>query len=71
MAESFRDFEHRGWEDPRVCAQYDGYFARLTTQCVAALLDAVRLGPSDSVLDVATGPGSVAGAAASRWKRDP
>jgi hypothetical protein len=34
MAESFRDFEHRGWEDPRVCAQYDGYFARLTTQAL-------------------------------------
>src|SRR5262245_4836740 len=66
MAESFRDFEHRGWEDPAVCAQYDGYFARLTTQSVVALLDAARVGGSDSILDVATGPGYVAGAAASR-----
>jgi ubiquinone/menaquinone biosynthesis C-methylase UbiE len=66
MAESFGDFEHRGWEDPAVCAQYDGYFARLTTQSIAALLDAVRVGGSDSVLDVATGPGYVAGTVAPR-----
>jgi hypothetical protein len=31
MADSFLEFEHRGWEDPAVCAQYDDYFARLTT----------------------------------------
>jgi ubiquinone/menaquinone biosynthesis C-methylase UbiE len=66
MAESFRDFEHRGWEDPELCAQYDDYFARLTTQSIAPLLDAARVGASDSVLDVATGPGYVAGAATSR-----
>jgi ubiquinone/menaquinone biosynthesis C-methylase UbiE len=69
MAESFRDFEHRGWEDPAVCAQYDDYFSRLTTQSIGALLDAVRIGHSDNVLDVATGPGYVAGAAASRAAR--
>lgn len=69
MAESFRDFEHRGWDDPEVCSQYDDYFARLTTQSIAALLEAVRIGGSDSVLDVATGPGYVAGAAASRAAR--
>jgi ubiquinone/menaquinone biosynthesis C-methylase UbiE len=66
MAESFRDFEHRGWEDPALCVRYDDYFARLTTQSIAPLLDAVRIGASDNVLDVATGPGYVAGAAASR-----
>jgi len=66
MAESFRDFEHRGWEDPAVCAQYDNCFARLTTQSISALLNTARVGGTDSVLDVATGPGYVAGAAASR-----
>jgi hypothetical protein len=25
MADSFLEFEHRGWEDPAVCAQYDDY----------------------------------------------
>ena len=69
MAESFRDFEHRGWEDAAVCAQYDDYFARLTTQSISALLDAVQIRSSDSVLDVATGPGYVAGAAAPRAAR--
>jgi ubiquinone/menaquinone biosynthesis C-methylase UbiE len=69
MAETFRDFEHRGWEDAAVCAQYDDYFERLTTQSIGALLDAVRVGSSDTVLDVATGPGYVAGVAASRAAR--
>ena len=69
MAESFRDFEHRGWEDPAVCAGYDDHFSKLTTQSVGALLDAARVGSSDSVLDVATGPGHVAGAAAARAAR--
>jgi hypothetical protein len=57
MAESFRDFEHRGWEDPALCVRYDDYFARLTPQSIAPLLDAVRIGASDNVLDVATGQG--------------
>jgi ubiquinone/menaquinone biosynthesis C-methylase UbiE len=69
MAESFRDFEHRGWANPEVCARYDDYFSRLTTQSIGALLDAVRIGSSDSVLDVATGPGYAAGAAATRSAR--
>jgi ubiquinone/menaquinone biosynthesis C-methylase UbiE len=67
MAESFRDFEYRGWES--AASQYHDHFSRLTTQSIAALLDAVRLGHSDSVLDVATGAGYVAGAAASRAAR--
>jgi len=69
MAETFRDFEHRGWEDAAVCAQYDDYFEPLTTQSIGALLDAAQVSSSDSVLDVATGPGYVAGAAASRAAR--
>jgi len=32
VAESFRDFELRGWEDPTICVRYDDYFARLTTR---------------------------------------
>ena len=69
MAESFGDFERRGWEDSAVCAQYDDYFSRITTRSIGALLDAVHLGDGDHVLDVATGPGYVAGAAAPRVAR--
>ena len=38
-------------------------------EAYGALLDAARVGSSDSVLDVATGPGHVAGAAAARAAR--
>lgn len=69
MIESFREFERRGWENPAACAQYDDYFARLTTQSIGALLDAARVTSADSMLDVATGPGYVAGAAALRAAR--
>ena len=66
MAESFRDFEHKGWEDAALCTQYDDHFSKLTTQSVGPLLDAVRVGKADILLDVATGPGYVAAAAQPR-----
>jgi ubiquinone/menaquinone biosynthesis C-methylase UbiE len=69
MAESFHDFERRGWGNREVCAHSDDYFSRLTTQSIGALLDAVRICSADCLLDVATGPGYVAGAAASRGAR--
>jgi ubiquinone/menaquinone biosynthesis C-methylase UbiE len=61
---AFHAFERAGWESiPR--AYQDG-FGALTTQAVGPLLDAARVGPGVRVLDVATGPGYVAAAAARR-----
>lgn len=61
---AFRDLEHRGWNS--AADEYDGAFARLTTQSVPSLLDAVGAGPRVRLLDVACGPGYVAGEAAKR-----
>lgn len=61
---SFRDFEHAGWES--IPTHYDDAFRELTSQSVHPLLDAANVGSGTRVLDVATGPGYVAGAAASR-----
>jgi ubiquinone/menaquinone biosynthesis C-methylase UbiE len=61
---AFHAFERAGWESiPR--AYQDG-FGTLTTQAVGPLLDAARVGAGVRVLDVATGPGYVASAAAAR-----
>jgi ubiquinone/menaquinone biosynthesis C-methylase UbiE len=62
--QSFRDFEHAGWEDPAVCATYDAQLSRITRQSIQALLDAAGVHRGTRVLDVATGAGYVAGAAA-------
>jgi ubiquinone/menaquinone biosynthesis C-methylase UbiE len=66
LTPSFRDFEHAGWEDQAVCANYDEQLSRITRQSIAALLDAAGVHRGTRVLDVATGPGYVAGAAAAR-----
>ena len=64
---AFHAFERAGWESiPRA---YQDAFGTLTTQAIGPLLDAVRVGPGVRVLDVATGPGYVAGAAALRGAR--
>ncbi len=63
-AESFYDFEHAGWEaipDP-----YHQAFGQLTSQAITPLLDAVDLKKGDKFLDIASGPGYVAAAAAKR-----
>ena len=64
MSNAFRDFEHSGWE--RVVAEYDAAFGRLTTQAIEPLLDAAEARPGVRLLDVASGPGYVAAAAAER-----
>jgi SAM-dependent methyltransferase len=64
MSNAFRDFEHAGWET--VVAEYDDAFGGLTTQAVKPLLDSAGAGPGVRLLDVATGPGYVAKAAAER-----
>ena len=60
----FHAFERAGWES--IPQAYQDAFGALTTQAIGPLLDAARVGPGVQVLDVATGPGYVAGAAVGR-----
>lgn len=64
---AFRDLEKSGWEN--AAAEYDDAFARLTTQSIAPLLDALQVRQGTRLLDVACGPGYVAAAAAQRGAR--
>jgi len=66
---SFREFEHAGWEDAGVVARYHNDLSPVTNQSIEALLDAAAVGSGTRVLDVATGAGYVAGAAAGRGAR--
>jgi SAM-dependent methyltransferase len=61
---AFRRLEHEGWE--KLPEDYHRAFARLTTQVIPALLDAAGVRRGTALLDVATGPGYVAAAAAQR-----
>jgi SAM-dependent methyltransferase len=63
---TFRDFEKGRWEDADVCGTYGDRFAHVVAQSIGPMLDAVGVGPADELLDVATGLGVVAGAAAER-----
>ena len=60
----FSTFEHQGWE--RVAQPYHTYFGDLTTQSNHAMLDALGVGRGTRFLDVASGPGYLAAAAARR-----
>jgi SAM-dependent methyltransferase len=64
---AFRDFEHAGWGIN--VSEYEDAFARLTRQAIGPLLDAVELRQGMRLLDIATGPGYVAAAAAARGAR--
>jgi SAM-dependent methyltransferase len=64
---AFRDFELAGWKSN--VSEYDAAFARVTRQAIEPLLDAVMLRHRSRLLDVATGPGYVAAAAAARGAR--
>ena len=61
---AFHAFERAGWES--IPQAYQDAFGTLTTQAIGPLLDAARVGPGVHLLDVATGPGYVAAAAAGR-----
>jgi ubiquinone/menaquinone biosynthesis C-methylase UbiE len=65
-ARSFHEFEQAGWEDSGVVAKYDEQLSRVTTQSVESLLDAVGVHDGSRVLDVASGAGYIAAAAARR-----
>ncbi|MCC6223005.1 MAG: methyltransferase domain-containing protein [Thermoleophilia bacterium] len=62
--DAFVAFETEGWNS--VARGYTGFFGRFTSRCAGPLLDAAAVGPGTHVLDVATGPGYVAAAAAER-----
>jgi SAM-dependent methyltransferase len=59
---SFHDFEQAGWE--RAAEHYGDAFGSLTAQTIKPLLEAAGVTSGTRVLDVATGPGGVAAAAA-------
>jgi len=61
---TFREFEQDSWEDVEVCAAYGDRFGGVVAQAIGPVLDAVNVGPHDDVLDVATGSGAFAAAAA-------
>jgi SAM-dependent methyltransferase len=65
--QSFFDFEHAGWE--AIPDQYHHAFGNLTTQAITSLLDAVNVKRGENFLDIASGPGYVAAAAAKRGAR--
>ncbi len=67
MAESFREFERRGWE--QAAGAYARSFADVTSGTIPRLLEATMTGPATRLLDVATGSGIVAGAACGRGAR--
>src|SRR3954468_12988985 len=62
--QAFHDFEHAGWQ--KAADYYSDTFGQLTERVTDPLLDAVVAGPGVRLLDVASGPGYVAGAAAAR-----
>jgi SAM-dependent methyltransferase len=62
--DAFHAFERAGWE--RAAEHYADVFGDVTTKMAAPLLDAVNAGAGTRLLDVATGPGFVAAAAAAR-----
>jgi ubiquinone/menaquinone biosynthesis C-methylase UbiE len=62
--QAFREFEHSGWQGiPR---QYHEAFGELTTQSIEPLLNAAIVEKGTKVIDIASGPGYVAAAAARR-----
>ncbi len=63
-AQAFHDFEHAGWQNG--ARAYHASWTRLTSQAVEPLLDAAHVARGLRVLDVATGPGQLAAAAAER-----
>jgi ubiquinone/menaquinone biosynthesis C-methylase UbiE len=64
--QSFQEFERAGWEDSGVVTKYHEHLSDVTTQSVEPLLDASGIRSGSRVLDVATGAGYIAGAAAQR-----
>jgi ubiquinone/menaquinone biosynthesis C-methylase UbiE len=64
--DSFGDFELAGWEDEATAFESDRHLSLVTIQSVEALLDDAGVKRGHKVLDVASGAGYVAAAAAQR-----
>jgi SAM-dependent methyltransferase len=64
---TFKEQELAGWDAK--AGAYDDYAGRITVQIVEALLNAASVGPDVRLLDIACGPGYLAGAAAARGAR--
>ena len=62
--DAFKAFEAEGWSAQ--AGSYDRLMGRVTDRVAQALLDQAGVGSGDKVLDVATGTGAVAAAAAAR-----
>jgi ubiquinone/menaquinone biosynthesis C-methylase UbiE len=62
--QAVRAFEHAGWQ--QAAPAYVASFGQATIGFIDALLDAARVRPGTTVLDLACGPGLVAGAARMR-----
>jgi ubiquinone/menaquinone biosynthesis C-methylase UbiE len=62
--DDFTAFEHEGWE--KRAKSYKSTYGKVTQQSNGALLDALEVRAGTRILDVATGPGYVAGEAARR-----
>ncbi len=60
----FHEFEHAGWE--AIPESYHGAFTGLTSQAIEPLLNAAGAKRRVKVIDIASGPGYVAAAAAKR-----
>lgn len=65
--EAFKQFEHDGWA--RSVAAYDEHFGALTSQLIEPLMAELQLANGERLLDVATGPGCLAGQARQRGGR--
>src|SRR4051812_35286272 len=63
-AERLRAFERQGHD--ALAVTYHAFFAAVTSLATAPLLDAVGLRPGTRLLDVATGPGTLAAEAINR-----
>jgi ubiquinone/menaquinone biosynthesis C-methylase UbiE len=62
--DAFEAFEASGWE--RKAAGYQAFFTQITNRTIDDLLDAAGVGQGTRLVDVATGPGLVAGRAVER-----
>lgn len=60
----FREFEHAGWET--IPEPYDQAFGSLTSQTIERLLNSAGVKKGVKIIDIASGPGYVAAAAAKR-----
>ncbi len=61
---AFRKFEYEGWN--RLYAGYHHHWEHLTTQAIPLMLGRTGVAEGTHVLDIASGPGYVAGAAAAK-----